>query len=267
MIKIDLHTHTSYCDGNDTPQELVAEAYKRGFQSIGITGHSYVHFDDCCMTLENTEKYKAEINAIKEQYKGKMDIFLGLEQDYYSPEYGDGYDYVIGSVHYCLVDGEYFSVDLNPEALDKRIKKNYGGDFDKLAEQYYSLVADVVNKTNCDIIGHFDLISKFFEQYPRPITDRYRELALNTVRALIPYGKPFEINVGAITRGYRTTPYPADFLLKEINRLGGKIVINGDCHNKLWLGDHLEKAKDFAKQCGFSKRLILTSNGFKSENI
>ncbi len=267
MITTDLHTHTSYCDGNDTPTELVAEAYKRGFRSIGITGHSFVSFDDCCMSLENTEKYKAEINALKEQYKGKMDIFLGLEQDYYSPERGEGYDYCIGSVHYCLVDGEYFTVDLDPETLDERIAKYYGGDFDNLAEHYYSLVADVVNKTNCDVIGHVDLISKFFEKHPRPITDRYRELALEAVRKLIPFGKPFEINVGAMTRGYRTSPYPADFLLKEIRRLGGKIVINGDCHNKLWLNDRLEEACDYAKSCGFSERLILTTEGFKSEKI
>ena len=79
--------------------------------------------------------------------------------------------------------------------------------------------------------------------------------------------KPFEINVGAMTRGYRTSPYPAEFILKEINRLGGKIVINGDCHEKERLGDFLEDAAALAKECGFSERWILTKNGWVAEKL
>ncbi len=267
MTRIDLHTHTSYCDGNDTPAEFVAEAYRRGFDAIGLTGHSYVDFDTCCMTLDGTKQYRQEVNALKKQYKGKMNIFLGLEQDYYSPKYDSGYDYIIGSIHYIYKDGEYISVDLNPETLDERICRYFDGDFDNLAEEYFRLASDVVNKTDCDIIGHIDLVSKFIEINPKPITDRYKTAALNCVKALIPYGKPFEINVGAITRGYRTSPYPAEFILKEINRLGGKIVINGDCHNKNNLGDYLDIAVEHAEKCGFTERLVLTENGFKSEKI
>jgi histidinol-phosphatase (PHP family) len=92
-------------------------------------------------------------------------------------------------------------------------------------------------------------------------------VALKCVESLIPYNKPFEINVGAMTRGYRTSPYPAEFILKEIFKLGGKIVINGDCHNKNNLGDYLDLAINYAKMCGFKERLILTPNGFISEEI
>ncbi len=267
MIKIDLHTHTSYCDGCDTPTELVAEAYKRSFDAIGITGHSYVDFDDYCMTLENTIRYCEEINALKQQYKGKMDIFLGLEQDYYSPKYEQGYDYIIGSVHYILKNGQYIPVDLDPEALNKQIEIYFNGDFDLFAEEYFKLVCDVVKKTDCDIIGHIDLISKFIEKYPRQITNRYKAAALDCIKTLIPYNKPFEVNIGAITRGYRTSPYPQEFILKEIYRSGGKIVINGDCHDKNKLGDFLDTAVDYAKSCGFNERLILTPQGFKPEKI
>lgn len=268
MIRTDLHTHTVLCDGRDTPDELVAEAFKRGFSSIGITGHSYVPFDeDCCMSPENTERYKAGISALKERYKGKMDIFLGLEQDYYSAVPGNEYDYIIGSVHYIMKDGKYHPIDLDPETLDNTVDKYYNGDFDSLAEEYFSMVADVVNKTDCDIIGHIDLISKFFEKRPKPLTDRYKNAALGAVRALIPFGRLFEINVGAMTRGYRTSPFPAEFILKEIYSLGGRIVINGDCHNKTQLGDHLDTAAEIAEQCGFSERYILTPEGFRAEKL
>lgn len=268
MTMTDLHTHTSYCDGKNSPAEMAEEAFKRGFKVLGFSGHSYVPFDlDCCMTPDGTKRYKTQVNTLKMRYKGKMDIYLGLEQDYYSAPYGDGYDYIIGSVHYVLKDGVYFPLDLSAEDTETLVNKHYGGDYDAFAEEYFSLVADVVNKTKCDIIGHFDLISKFCETNPKPLTERYKKAALDAVRALIPTGCPFEINVGAITRGYRTTPYPADFILKEINRLGGRIVINGDCHNKENLGDYFEPAKEFAKECGFADCLILTPDGFKSEKL
>ena len=268
MTMTDLHTHTSYCDGKNSPAEMADEAFKRGFKTLAFSGHSYVPFDlDCCMTPDGTERYKAEVNTLKTQYKGKMDIFLGLEQDYYSAPAGGGYDYLIGSVHYILKNGVYYAIDLSPDATDILINKHFNGDYDTFAEEYFSLVADVVKKTQCDIIGHFDLISKFCETHPKPLTERYKKAALDAVRALIPTGCPFEINVGAITRGYRTAPYPADFILSEINRLGGRIVINGDCHNKENLGDYLELAAEFAKQCGFKERFILTPHGFEAERL
>lgn len=268
MTTIDLHTHTNFCDGNDSPREMVEEAIKRGFQIFGFSGHSYdPSVEPYSMTLEGTEQYKAEVTALKEEYKDKLVIFLGLEQDYYSIPYGEGYDYIIGSVHNIIKNGILFPVDLCPEELEKVLNEQYNGDFETFAEEYFQVVEDVVNKTDCDIIGHIDLVSKFIETHPRVLTDRYKNAALKAVKTLIPYDRFFEINVGAMTRGYRTAPYPDPFILKEINRLGGKIVINGDCHNKEWLGDHLDTAIKIAKECGFSERYILTRNGWIAEKI
>lgn len=268
MTTIDLHTHTNYCDGNDSPREMVEEAIKRGFDILGFSGHSYdPSVEPYSMTPAGTELYKSEVTALKDEFKDKINIFLGLEQDYYSKAYGDGYDYIIGSVHSIEKDGVLYPVDLDPEGLQKVLDECYDGDFETFAEEYFALVEDVVNKTNCDIIGHIDLISKFFETHPRVLTDRYKIAALKAVKTLIPFNRFFEINVGAMTRGYRTAPYPAPFILKEINRLGGKIVINGDCHNKEWLGDHLDTAMKIAKDCGFAERYILTKDGWQAEKI
>ena len=37
----NLHTHTTYCDGRDTPVEMIESAIAQGFDSIGFSGHSY----------------------------------------------------------------------------------------------------------------------------------------------------------------------------------------------------------------------------------
>lgn len=49
--------------------------------------------------------------------------------------------------------------------------------------------------------------------------------------ALIAAGKIFEINTGAISRGYRTTPYPALWLLQQLQRRGARITITADAHS------------------------------------
>ncbi len=33
------HTHTTYCDGKNTPEEIVLCAIEKGFTSIGFSGH------------------------------------------------------------------------------------------------------------------------------------------------------------------------------------------------------------------------------------
>lgn len=41
----------------------------------------------------------------------------------------------------------------------------------------------------------------------------------------------FEINTGAIARGYRSTPYPAPFLLQEMQRMRLPLMLASDCHD------------------------------------
>ena len=38
--KQNLHTHTTYCDGKDTPEQVVLKAIEKGFNSIGFSGHA-----------------------------------------------------------------------------------------------------------------------------------------------------------------------------------------------------------------------------------
>ena len=100
--KQNLHIHSTYADGKDTPEEMILEAINRNFASIGFSEHSYMCFSDYPyqMTVSDTEKYKQEIKALKEKYKGKIDIFCGMEFEMYSDVPTNGFDYLIGSVHY-----------------------------------------------------------------------------------------------------------------------------------------------------------------------
>ncbi len=257
----DYHVHTNFCDGKDSPSEVAAEAYKRGFEVLGFSAHSYVNFDTYCIDRKNIETYKSEISHLKEQYHGKMEIYCGIEQDLFSTTKTADYDYVIGSVHYIKSGGKYYPVDATPELVCDFVSELFGGDFDAYAEEYFRLEEQVVETTNADIIGHFDLLTKFPE-INKKYGERYNIAAKKAIKKLVKYGNPFEINVGAITRGYRTLPYPALDLLEEIKKQGGSIIITGDCHNKEFLGCYLDLAKAQALKAGFKEQIILKNGKF-----
>ena len=250
MSLSNFHTHTLYCDGKNSLRELVEKAITLGCDKIGFSGHSYTETGDAepyCMSLEDTEKYKAEINMLKEEYKGKIDIFSGIERDYFFKDGTDGYDYSIGSVHYVFKDGVYIPIDESKENQIKAVMEHYDGDFYAFAEDYYELVGDVYNKTKCDIVGHFDLITKFNENNCLFDTEnkRYVNAATKALNKLIGKGLYFEINYGAIARGYRTSPYPEQWIVDILKSNNEKIVYSSDCHDKEYLLFGIEKENDF----------------------
>ena len=208
--------------------------------------------------------YRREIYELRDQYDGKMNILCGLELDYNSDMSGAAYDYVIGSVHNLKVDGRYRVIDHTAADFQNLLVEHFHGSFDRLAEAYYACVADVLRKTKGDIIGHFDLVTKFGDSLHLPQSDFYLSCACEAVHTLIPYGKPFEINVGAITRGYRKTPYPAENLLREIRACGGSIIFTGDCHDRRWLGQGFDGAISLAKACGFTEYVDWGEHGFET---
>ncbi|MBO5212461.1 MAG: histidinol-phosphatase [Clostridia bacterium] len=228
------HLHTTFCDGKNTAEEMVLAAIEQGCHEIGFSGHAYMDFDNSwCMTIKNTEKYKKTVLELKEKYKDQIKIYLGIEQDYYSSLPTGEYDYVIGSVHYVKKDGKYLPVDLSHEATLAFVNEHYSGDFYAYCEDYYKLVADLYNKTKCDIIGHVDLVTKFNEGGREFDTsnERYQKCALEAVEALLLTPAIFEVNTGAISRGYRKDAYPEKFLLDRIAKSRKSFVVNSDTHS------------------------------------
>lgn len=234
MITSDLHTHTRYSDGAATPEEMVRAALHLGLDEIGISDHSYTDFDTSyCMRREDIAAYTAELAALNGKYAGKIIVRCGIEQDLYSRESTAPFDYVIGSAHYLRVKGRYYPVDESPNDFAALCRVGFGGDYYALAEAYYAEVAAFASRSDITIIGHLDLITKFNEggclfdeRDPRYIAAAYRCIDL-----LAAAGKTFEINTGAMARGYRTSPYPADALRDYIKAKGATLILASDAHS------------------------------------
>lgn len=264
MKKINLHSHTTYCDGINNAEDMVLAAIDKGFDVFGFSGHSYLDFDDSwCMSPKKTQKYLDEIKKLSAKYQGKIKIFCGVEQDYLSSTPVDEYDYVIGSVHVIYKDGKYISVDYTADHLIQHINECYGGDSLALAEDYFQMIGNVHDKTNCNIIGHFDLLTKFNEKTPIFDTSHPRYIAAvdKALSKLLTKNVIFEVNTGAISRGYRTLPYPSTEILTKIKQCGGKVIISSDTHSVDSVDACFEEALEFIKRCGFTKISAIDEKG------
>ena len=230
----DLHVHTTFSDGKSTPEEVVRSAIEKGIALLGFSDHSYTAFDErYCIPKDQLSAYRAAISGLKAQYEGQIRILCGIEQDFWSDEPPEGYDYVIGSVHYIKIRGHYLPVDESREALLDAVSRHFGGDIYALIDAYYRTVAQVVEKTGCQIIGHFDLISKFNEggDLFDDTHPRYIAAWQSAADRLLETGVPFEINTGAISRGYRTAPYPAAPIREYLHSRGAKFLLSSDSHH------------------------------------
>ena len=232
-IRADFHLHSLFSDGKNSPEEVVLAAIGKGMTAIGFSDHSWTPFDESyCMKRERISDYMLEIARLKRKYRGRIKIFCGIEQDYFAGLPAGGFDYVIGSVHYVKVRGEYLPVDHDVRILREGLDRLFGGDSDSFAEAYFELVAGVAEKTGADMIGHFDLASKFSEK-GGPVdtgTPRYGAAWRAAADSLIPSGKLFEINTGAVSRGYRTSPYPSAEQREYIAARGGRFIMSSDSH-------------------------------------
>lgn len=269
----NLHTHTVFSDGKNTPEEMVLGALRAGCASLGFSDHSPMppsaDPDGWSMRPEKVPVYRAELLRLREAYAGKLDIFLGLEQDIDSPPPQGAWDYLIGSVHGVWADGCYLSVDESADTFDRVVREYFGGDCLSFAQAYYRRAAETARQVGCDIVGHFDLVTKSNEGGRRfdESDPRYRAAALEALESLMERDVIFEINTGAISRGYRTAPYPAPFLLEAIRQKGGRVCITSDSHSADTIVYTFPQAAALAESCGFREAWVLTKDGFQPVDL
>ena len=267
----NLHTHTIFYDGADECEEIVLKAIALGFTGIGFSEHAHMSYgaNPMLMTPDKEALYKAEVARLKKKYEGQIDIFCGLEFDQYSDASLKGYDYIIASNHYLKMGNEFLAFDRDAQTVKSLINNYFDGDGLRFAKEYYTQFAEIVQDGNFDIVGHLDIITKNIEKaFLFDETDeRYQKYALDCFYVLKEKIPVFEVNTGAIPRGYRTTPYPRPFLLREMAKTGVGVIISSDCHNKDFLTYGFKESIELCKTCGIRELQILTKGGFKGISL
>ena len=263
----DAHTHTDFCDGLNTAEEMVQAALERELCALGFSGHSYTAFDESyCMSRTATIAYRDEIARLKVKYQKQIALFCGIEQDFFSCQPTEGYDYIIGSVHYLsdAARDKYYTIDYTDRQLSACLVELCGGNQELFAEKYFEQVAQTAQCIRPDIIGHFDLLRKlnagnrFFDEN----SYSYEQAAKAALRVCAAAGCLLELNTGGAYRGYRKDFYPAERELAYWRDLGGDVIITSDAHDTAALCFGFDEARRVLHAAGFNRQAVLSDRGF-----
>ena len=147
-IKYNLHQHTKFSDGKETPRKYVERAIDLGFSQIGFSEHSPLPFPNpFSLKEENVDDYIEAIDQLKEQFAGQIEIYRALEMDYI-PGISEDFDYwrdrckvdyLIGSVHLVKPDGTdelWFTDGPDYKIYDEGLQQFFGGDIRKAVKPF-----------------------------------------------------------------------------------------------------------------------------------
>ena len=261
------HIHSTFSDGKNTPEEIVLSAIEKGFIAIGFSDHGYTEYDlRYCM--KDQTGYIKEINNLKDKYKNQIQIYLGVEEDAFNILNRNNFDYIIGSCHYGFCNNSYHPIDSSYDYYKKCLKA-FDNNYLAFAESYYSNFCQYIKKRKPDIIGHFDLITKF-DEISEPIflgNADYDKISQKYIKETLKSGSVFEVNTGAIARGLRTTVYPFENLLYILKENNAPIILSSDSHQIDTLDFAFDNTKKYLKDFGFDKITVLADNEFKQINI
>lgn len=269
----NLHTHCTYCDGKDTMQAMVQAAIEAGFSSIGFSSHGRTNYDDdeCQIASDRIDDYFAEIKSLNEKYQDKIRIYSGVELESLvlgkdgnetRPEIDPRCDYSIGSAHYIRNNGNHYTIDYRPEDWLEGCK-TFKSPLEFL-KTYFEDYLDFALTVPFDIVGHIDVYTKNNQKtFLFDDTDKkYKTMVLDYVDQIAGTGKIFEINTGAMGKGYRTDPYPARFILERLNQLNAPIILSSDSHAVSTIAYAFDQCEQMLKDIGFKEQMMLTDKGF-----
>ncbi|MDW8344899.1 MAG: histidinol-phosphatase [Verrucomicrobiae bacterium] len=245
----DYHMHTPRCKHATGPIAAYAEAaLKLGLSEIGFSDHSPLpdgRGANVRMAPQELPAYVEEVLALREQYRSRLTIRLGLELDFviglesFNEKLVTAYpwDYVLGSVHY-----------LDPDCRLSSWPANYRGNHDELFERYFALVRQMARSGLVDVVAHLDVVKRC----GTPPGPQHRKLIETTLDEIAHAGVALEIN----TSGYRhpelrtPEPYPSFNIIAAALQRDIPLQVNSDAHDPSHVGMQFQMVTEQLRRTG-----------------
>ena len=267
------HSHTQYSDGKGAAELYVQSAIEHQMYAYGFSCHSPVPFNSGWnMKYENLLEYIHTVNRLKEKYKDKIKIFLGMEIDYIKNITGIknfahlGLDYTIGGIHFLgfFEDGKAWDYDGGKPLYEKGLNELFGGDIKRLVKYYYEQVNDMVVNEKPDVIAHLDLIKKYNKgNYFFDETEKwYRDLVFETLKVIARSNSIVEINTRGVLKGLDHEFYPSNFIIEKCKELKINVCMNADTHKPQDVMALLPDVKKLLSEKGFKEVFIFDEQGW-----
>ncbi|WP_410513049.1 histidinol-phosphatase HisJ [Paenibacillus sp. BR2-3] len=262
-MHIDYHTHHERCGhAIGKLEEYVERGIELGLAQLGLSDHlPLIHVDpdhyypEMAMPLAELPRYVEECLALKERYRGVIDLRVGLEADYiegYEEKIRDllapyPWDYLIGSVHFL---GEWDITDF------RQVHGWEGKDVMEVYRRYYDAVSKSATSGLYDIIGHMDVIKRFgYVPETEEGQAEVRELEFSALKAIAASGIAMELNASGLTKPCKEM-FPAEHVLGKALELGIPLTLGSDAHDPAKLGEGLPEARRLLWETGFRELAV-----------
>lgn len=242
-MKANYHTHTSRCrHATGTEREYVENAVKEGFSVFGFSDHTPAMYR---MRLEEVPEYFDTIRQLREEYRGRLEIPVGMEAEYYPDHFDElvrllrqnGCEYLLLGQHY--LDSEPGSVYSGTRTCD-----------DAFLHRYVKQSTEALQTGVFSCFAHPDLLCY------RGSSDVYRREMTALCEAAAKEKVPLEFNLLGFGQG-RDYPYlPFWQIVAEV---GNEIVLGCDSHEPgaVCCGDLWQQAEEYLAKLGLKPKETL----------
>lgn len=231
MIDYCYHTHTYRCGhAQGSEEEYVLSAIKNGYKVLGFADHVYITGYGQPSergSLKELDAYAKTVLALKEKYKGKIEIYLGFECEF-APYFVDFYKSLLTEKHFdFLILGQHTHFSSPTEG-------RYIYHTDNPEEELDIYTNDTLEGMKSGLftyLAHPDLFIRLFKEVTPHVKECFRKIC----EASIKYDMPLELNLGGVRWPEGTKPgyicYPCEELYKIAKEYNCKVIIGVDAHN------------------------------------
>ena len=249
------HTHTWRCNhAKGTEREYVEAAISRGLQILGFYDHTpypfpWYHHSFIRMGCNQLPGYVQTIGKLREEFRNSINIFIGLEAEYYPAYFAELRSLLVDNGIEYLILGQHF--------LDNEVGARYSGkatDREEDLIKYCAQTRDAMQTGCFSYFAHPDLIR--FIGDDQVYTTHIRGLC----REANSCGIPLEWNLLGMEEGKH---YPRQRFWEIAAEEGCKVIFGCDTHDPAALRNTAseEKAVAMIRELGLEQihRLDLRS--------
>ncbi|MBS6180941.1 MAG: histidinol-phosphatase HisJ family protein [Erysipelotrichaceae bacterium] len=244
----DCHMHTEFSSDSETKMTAQVErAIELGIPHICFTDHMDMDYPGGEFQLD-TDAYVKRVLEVKELYRDKINICLGVEvglQEHLKErlqEYIDKYpfDFVIGSMHLIYGEDPYFG------KIFDRV-----GDEDAYREYFRATLENLKNAPEVQTLGHLDYVVRYGKEKDKAYS--YRKFADEIdeiLKLVIEKGMALEMNTAGLRMLSFPNPHPD--VIRRYRELGGEMItVGSDGHTPEVLAYGFDRVPELLKSCGF----------------
>lgn len=255
-MRISLHNHSVFSDGQDTPYRIYQAALAQHVDVLGLSDHYYrdahdaIRAPEWALQYDKIDLYFRQIELLRKRH-GSIEVLAGMEFDWLEDAemlrtitLDPRLDFTIGSVHYIrgktFDESKHYWLELSTEERDDAIA------------WYWCAIKHMAESGLFQIVGHIDLIKKFAIYPTRDMTPYIIE-ALDAIKVA---GMVVELNTSGWIKDCKSC-YPSEEILRACFAREIPVMVSSDSHRGRFVASNFSRGTNLLKHVGYTQLALV----------